>query len=74
MLTQVDMKSSPFYGLDDEYHQANGDVPGKLEKKRAVVRRLLNRLDITQVAILLEVSVDDVKRIVANDNVARRSS
>ncbi len=68
MLTQVDIKPFPAYELDDRDDQADG-VAGE---KRAIVRRLLNRLDITQVAILLEVSIDDVKRIVANGDAAGR--
>jgi hypothetical protein len=62
MLTQVDMKRLPSFDL--------GYEAGEAEEKQAIVRQLLKRLDIAQVAHLLDLSVDEVARVVADgDNV-----
>ena len=70
MLIEVVTKRFPSYELGYKDGQAGnenrGADRGKVGEKRALVRRLLNRLDIEQVATLLEVSTDEVKLIVAN--------
>jgi len=58
MLTQVDMKRLPSFDL--------GYEAGEAQEKQAMVRQLLKRLDVAQVANLLDLSVDEVARIVAD--------
>lgn len=72
MLTQVDIKRLPSYDLGFEDGEIQGKTEGKAEATQAIVRQLLQRLDIGQVASFLDLEVDEVKKIADDGHVSRR--
>jgi hypothetical protein len=80
MLTQIDIERMPSYvigmergerrglerGLERGEHR--GLERGRAVEKRIIVRRLLARMDVAEVAQLLDLSPEDVTRIAAEDD------
>ena len=76
MLTQIDIERMPSYvigmergerrGLERGEHR--GLERGRAVEKRIIVRRLLARMDVAEVAGLLGLSPEDVARIAAEDD------
>jgi hypothetical protein len=67
MLTQIDIKKLPSYGIGFEdgeaAGEARGEARGAVKGQAAIVRRLLTRLESAEVAQLLGLSVEEVERI-----------
>jgi len=72
MLTEIDIESMPFFAIGFERGEEKGREEGEekgMEKGEAqVVRRLLSRLGTAEVSDLLDLSVEDVKRMAAAGN------
>jgi len=73
MLTQIDVERLPSYllGLErgellgEARGEARGETRGKAKTEAEIVRRLLLRMEPTQIAEILDMSVEDVHRIAA---------
>ena len=71
MLTQIDIEQLPSFAIGFERGEEKGEEKGmekgmekgKEEGEARIVRRLLNRLGVTEVSKLLGLSVEDVERI-----------
>ena len=72
MLTQIDIERRPSYVIGLERGQERGErhglERGRAVEKRLIVRRLLTRMDVPEVAGLLGLSQDEVARIVRQDD------
>jgi predicted transposase YdaD len=72
MLTQIDIERLPSYVIGLERGESRGESRGlergRAVEKRAIVRRLLARMDAAEVAGLLGLSLEDVTRIAAIDD------
>jgi predicted transposase YdaD len=72
MLTQIDIERMPSYVIGLERGERLGErlglELGRAVEKRHIVRRLLTRMDVAEVAGLLGLSADDVTRIAAEDD------
>lgn len=65
MLTQVDVKRLPSYAIGFEDGEARGEARGRAQTQRDVVLSLLRRFNSAEIADLLGMDVDEVRRISA---------
>lgn len=73
MLTQIDIKRLPSYELGFEDGGMQGTAEGKAEATRAIVHKLLQRLDVDQVASFLDIEVAEARRIAGDGDMNGRS-
>ncbi len=64
MLTQIDIERMPSYVIGQE----RGLERGRAEEKRLIVRQLLTRMDVPEVAGLLALSPDEIEHIAGEDD------
>ena len=65
MLTEIDVERMPSFNIGFKRGKEKGEEEGMERGEAQVVRRLLSRLDVTEVSELLGLAPEDVKRIAA---------
>jgi len=68
MLTEIDIESMPFFAIGFERGEKKGEEKGREAGEARIVRRLLSRLGTAEVSDLLDLSVEDLKRMAAGGN------
>lgn len=65
---EIDVKPLVSYAIGYEAREAHGRAEGIAEHPKAIIRRLMLRLDAAQVAELLGLGVEEIQRIALDGN------